>query len=239
MEKTKLESSWFEQLGEEFEQPYMQELMSFLEAQRAEGKLVFPTPDKYFSAFERTPLKSVKVVILGQDPYHGPGQAHGLSFSVPVGVKIPPSLKNIFKEQKSDLNIENGSHGCLEHWADEGVLLLNSVLSVEQAKAASHQKKGWEQFTDSVIYTINEQCENVVFLLWGAYAQRKGQFIDRSKHCVLEAPHPSPLSAHRGFFGCKHFSLANKYLTAHGRTAVDWQLAELNLGGQQANLFGQ
>ena len=219
-----LETSWFEPLRNEFEEPYMLQLGDFLQVQKAQNKVLFPPRDQVFNAFQHTPLPSVKVVILGQDPYHGPDQAHGLSFSVPRGVKVPPSLRNIFKEIKSDLGIDNREQGCLEQWADQGVLLLNSVLTVERAKAASHQKQGWEQFTDRVIALVNDSRENVVFMLWGAYAQRKGQFIDRQKHCVLAAPHPSPLSAHRGYLGCRHFSKANDYLLAHGQAAIDWQL---------------
>ncbi len=176
-----------------------------------------------FNALNCTPLNQVKVVILGQDPYHGPGQAHGLSFSVPDGIKPPPSLVNIFKELKSDLNVHNTS-GNLSSWAKQGVLLLNSVLSVEQAQAASHQGRGWEQFTDRIIEVINAESDHVVFMLWGAYAQKKGRQIDAAKHLVLKAPHPSPLSAHRGFLGCQHFSKCNQYLQTQGRAGIDWQL---------------
>lgn len=219
-----LQAGWLAQLETEFTQPYMQGLKAFLKAQKAQGKQVYPAGADYFSAFDHTPIDKVKVVILGQDPYHGPGQAHGLCFSVPPGVKPPPSLVNIFKEIDSDLGIARPDHGCLHHWADQGVLLLNSVLTVEQGQAASHQGKGWEQFTDRVIHVINDQREGVVFMLWGAYAQRKGAFIDQQRHRVLKAPHPSPLSCHRGFFGCKHFSQANAYLEGRGETAIDWSL---------------
>lgn len=221
-----LEPSWLAALGTEFEQPYMQQLSAFLHAEKAAGKVIFPAGGEIFNAFAHTPLPAVRVVILGQDPYHGPSQAHGLCFSVRSGVAIPPSLVNIYKEIGSDLGIEMPAHGCLTHWADQGVLLLNSVLSVEQARAASHQGRGWEQFTDRVIATINSRCNNVVFMLWGAYAQRKGSVIDQHRHCVLKAPHPSPLSAYRGFLGCGHFHLANAYLQANGHQAIDWNLPQ-------------
>jgi uracil-DNA glycosylase len=221
-----LEASWLDALGAEFEQAYMQQLRAFLHAEKAAGKVIYPPGAEIFSAFEHTPLPKVRVVILGQDPYHGPGQAHGLCFSVRPGVAIPPSLANIYKEIGSDLGVKMPAHGCLTYWADQGVLLLNSVLSVEQAHAASHQGQGWEQFTDSVIATVNQNCENVVFMLWGAYAQRKGSVIDQGKHCVLKAPHPSPLSAYRGFLGCGHFHLANDYLQANGSQPIDWSLPQ-------------
>lgn len=221
-----LEPGWLARLEAEFSQPYMQRLKAFLQAEKAKGKQVYPAGREYFSAFAHTPIDKVKVVILGQDPYHGAGQAHGLSFSVPPGVKPPPSLVNILKEIDSDLGIARPAHGCLYHWADQGVLLLNSVLSVAQGEAASHQGKGWEQFTDKVIHVINDQCQGVVFMLWGAYAQRKGAFIDQQRHLILKAPHPSPLSSHRGFFGCKHFSQANAYLQSRGETAIDWSLPD-------------
>ncbi len=219
-----LEASWLERLQAEFEQPYMQSLKQFLRAEKAAGKVIFPPGREMFAAFDHTPVEQVRVVILGQDPYHGPRQAHGLCFSVRPGVALPPSLVNIYKELEQDLGIAPASHGCLTHWADQGVLLLNSVLSVERGDAASHQGKGWEQFTDRAIEIVNRDCEHVVFMLWGSYAQRKGAVIDDQRHCVLRAPHPSPLSAHRGFFGCRHFSQANTYLEQHGRSAVDWQL---------------
>jgi uracil-DNA glycosylase len=219
-----LEASWLARLENEFEQPYMQSLKSFLREEKDAGKVIYPPGREMFAAFDHTPLEQVRVVILGQDPYHGPGQAHGLCFSVRPGVALPPSLVNIYKEMEQDLGIPPAAHGCLTHWADQGVLLLNSVLSVERGNAASHQGKGWEQFTDRAIDIVNRECEHVVFMLWGSYAQRKGAVIDGGRHCVLRAPHPSPLSAHRGFFGCRHFSLANAYLQEHGRPPVDWQL---------------
>lgn len=223
----RLEPGWLAQLQSEFTQPYMQRLKAFLREQKLGGKVIFPAGSDYFSAFDHTPIDRVKVVILGQDPYHGPGQAHGLCFSVPAGVRQPPSLLNIFKEIESDLGIAPPAHGCLHHWADQGVLLLNSVLTVESGQAASHQGKGWEEFTDKVIHVLNEQREGLVFMLWGAYAQRKGGFIDGSKHLVLKAPHPSPLSAHRGFLGCRHFSQANAYLESRGEIPIDWSLPPL------------
>jgi uracil-DNA glycosylase len=219
-----LEESWKSALAAEFENPYMQTLKAFLTAQKASGKRIFPKGSEYFRALNLTPLADVKVVILGQDPYHGPGQAHGLCFSVRPGVRIPPSLVNIYKEMQADLGIPPARHGFLEHWAEQGVLLLNSVLTVEEAQAASHQGKGWETFTDAVIRRVNEECEAVVFMLWGAYAQRKAAFVNTSRHLVLKAAHPSPLSAHNGFLGCRHFSQANAYLMSHGRPPIDWQL---------------
>jgi len=221
-----LEPSWLDRLGAEFEQPYMGALRAFLLAQKKAGKRIFPAGDEIFSAFNHTPLERVKVVLLGQDPYHGPGQAHGLCFSVKPGVKVPPSLQNIFKEIHDELGCPIPAHGHLTTWAEQGVLLLNSVLSVECGLAASHQGKGWETFTDRVVDIVNSECQNVVFMLWGNYAQRKGAIIDRQRHCVLKAPHPSPLSAHRGFFGCGHFAAANDYLEAKGRNPIDWRLPE-------------
>ena len=220
-----LEASWLAHLGGEFEQPYMKDLRAFLESEKAAGKRIFPRGSEFFNALSRTPLGKVKVVILGQDPYHGEGQAHGLCFSVRDGVRPPPSLKNVFKEIHRDLGIAIPGLGNLTAWADRGVLLLNSVLSVECGMAASHQKRGWEQFTDRVIEVINREREGVVFMLWGAYAQRKGAIIDPLRHCVLKAPHPSPLSAHRGFLGCGHFSAANAYIQARGESAIDWSLS--------------
>lgn len=219
-----LEDSWKTALASEFSSPYMQQLKAFLQAQKQAGKHIFPKGAEYFRALDLTPLADVKVVILGQDPYHGLGQAHGLCFSVRPGVRIPPSLVNIYKEMESDLGIERARHGFLEHWARQGVLLLNSVLTVEESQAASHQGKGWEQFTDAVIRRVNEECQNVVFILWGSYAQRKAAFVDTSRNLVLKAPHPSPLSAHNGFFGSKPFSKTNAYLQSHGRTPIDWTL---------------
>lgn len=224
--QVQLEASWLAQLAEEFQQPYMEALRAFLQREKLAGKLIFPGGDEIFNAFAHTPLDSVKVVILGQDPYHGEGQAHGLCFSVRPGVKVPPSLQNIYKEIHNELGYPIPVHGDLTSWADQGVLLLNSVLSVECGHAASHQGKGWETFTDRVIDVVNRQCKGVVFMLWGSYAQRKGALIDRQQHCVLTAPHPSPLSAYRGFFGCGHFLAANKYLVSQGRQPIDWRLPE-------------
>lgn len=219
-----LNEKWLALLVDEFEQSYMHQLSSFLESERQQGKLIYPEQKAIFAAFDNTTLDKLKVVILGQDPYHGVGQAHGLSFSVPNGVATPPSLRNIYKELVGDLNLTMPSHGNLNSWAKQGVLLLNSVLTVEHAQAASHKGQGWERFTDRVIEVINQHAENVVFLLWGAYAQKKGSAIDQQRHLVLQAPHPSPLSAHRGFLGCKHFSKANIYLLDHGKQAIDWQI---------------
>lgn len=204
----------------------MHSLREFLVAEKAQGKVIYPAGSDYFNALNRTPFDAVKVVILGQDPYHGPGQAHGLSFSVPRGVKPPPSLANIFKEIQADLQLPDSdfAHGCLESWAAQGVLLLNSVLTVEQHQAASHQGKGWETFTDAVINAISQREQPCVFLLWGGYAQKKGAVIDQSRHQVLAAPHPSPLSAYRGFFGCGHFSACNQALEQLGETAIDWRI---------------
>lgn len=221
-----LEASWLAPLADEFAQPYMQQLRAFLVAEKQAGKRIFPPGKEMFSAFSCTPLDRVKVVILGQDPYHGEGQAHGLCFSVRPGVDTPPSLQNIYKELHSELDLPIPTHGCLTSWARQGVLLLNSVLSVECARAASHQGRGWETFTDRVIQVINQQREGVVFMLWGSYAQRKGAIIDASRHCVLKAAHPSPLSAHRGFFGCGHFSAANRYLESRGEVPIDWRLPQ-------------
>jgi uracil-DNA glycosylase len=223
-----LEPGWLAQLGAEFEQPYMAQLRGFLQAEKRAGKTVFPPGGEMFNAFAHTPLDKVRVVILGQDPYHGEGQAHGLCFSVRPGVRVPPSLQNIFKEIHAELAYPIPTHGDLTAWADQGVLLLNSVLSVECGHAASHQGKGWETFTDRVIETVSREREGVVFMLWGSYAQRKGTIIDRERHCVLSAPHPSPLSAHRGFFGCGHFQAANQYLQARGDQPIDWRLPAAN-----------
>ena len=221
-EQIKLEPSWKQHLLPEFSKPYMQSLKAFLQQQKHEKKKIFPPGGEVFNAFNFTPFDQVKVVILGQDPYHGPGQAHGLCFSVRHNVAVPPSLINIYKELHTDVGVSIPEHGNLEHWAKQGVLLLNSVLTVEAHKAASHQGQGWETFTDEVIAIINQHKEHVVFLLWGSYAQRKGSVIDRNKHLVLSAPHPSPLSAHRGFLGCRHFSKANHYLQQHGLVPIDW-----------------
>ncbi|MEM9964399.1 MAG: uracil-DNA glycosylase [Asticcacaulis sp.] len=222
-----LEDSWKAALSPEFSAPYMAKLKAFLQAEKAVGKVIFPKGAEYFNALNLTPLDQVRVVILGQDPYHGPGQAHGLCFSVRPNVRTPPSLVNIYKELKADLGIEPARHGFLEHWARQGVLLLNSVLTVEAGLAASHQKRGWEQFTDAVIARVNERETPVVFMLWGAYAQKKAAFVDHSRHLVLKAAHPSPLSAHNGFLGCRHFSQANAFLTDKGLQPIDWQLPAL------------
>lgn len=222
--KIKLHPSWLSVLGEEFEKPYMNTLKAFLAEQKKQGKVIYPAGSNWFAAFDHTPFDEVKVVILGQDPYHGPQQAHGLCFSVLPGVAIPPSLRNMYQELHSDVGIPPADHGCLTHWADQGVLLLNATLTVEQGNAGAHQGKGWEEFTDAAIRALNTQREGLVFMLWGSYAQKKGAFIDARRHLVLKAPHPSPLSAHRGFFGCRHFSKANAYLEQRGVEPVDWQL---------------
>ncbi len=221
--KPQINDSWLVHLQGEFNQPYMQALKSFLQAEKQAKKIIYPSGSLMFNALNSTPLEQVKVVILGQDPYHGPGQAHGLSFSVPDGVQTPPSLVNIFKEIKADLGFENHS-GNLTTWAQQGVLLLNSVLSVEKSKAASHQGQGWELFTDKIIEVVNLNCQHVVFMLWGAYAQKKGAQINQQQHLVLEAPHPSPLSAHRGFHGCRHFTQCNNYLKLKNKTLIDWKV---------------
>ncbi len=221
-----LDPSWLSQLESEFSKPYMQTLRSFLRERKQQGKVVYPPGEQIFNALNTTPFENVKVVILGQDPYHGPGQAHGLCFSVPAGVRLPPSLKNIFKEIEQDLGIPQPKHGSLLHWAKQGVLLLNATLTVEQGDAGAHQGKGWEQFTDVIIQRLNEHRSGIVFMLWGSYAQKKGAFIDTDRHLVLKSPHPSPLSAHRGFFGNRHFSLANQFLLKQGVEAVDWGLPD-------------
>lgn len=218
----KLHPSWLAHLGGEFDQPYMQHLKDFLQQEKQAGKTIYPKGSLIFNALNTTPLNQVKVVIIGQDPYHGPNQAHGLSFSVLPGVPFPPSLLNIFKELNQSLDLPMPQHGCLQSWAEQGVLLLNATLTVERGNAGSHQKKGWETFTDKVIATVNEQCEDIVFLLWGSYAQKKGSIIDTQKHCVLKSPHPSPLSAHRGFFGNGHFVKANEWLAEKGKQVIDW-----------------
>jgi uracil-DNA glycosylase len=219
-----LHESWKAPLQSEFDAPYMATLKEFLVAERDKGKRIFPKGSEWFHALDVTPLEQVRVVILGQDPYHGEGQAHGLCFSVKPGVRSPPSLINIYKEMKSDLGLEPPPHGNLEAWAKQGVLLLNAVLTVEAGLAASHQGKGWERFTDAVIRLVNDQPRPVVFILWGSYAQRKAAFVDRSRHLVLASAHPSPLSAHNGFFGSKPFSKANEFLVAHGEKPIDWNV---------------
>ena len=222
-DRLKLEPSWKAHVGPFFERPEMKALGEFLRAEKANGKVIFPPGPEIFAALNATPFDQVKVVILGQDPYHGPNQAHGLCFSVRPGVRPPPSLENIFKEIERDLGIPRPDHGCLTSWANQGVLLLNAVLTVERGLAGSHQGKGWEGFTDACIDALNREREHLVFLLWGNYAQAKGKLIDRQRHLVLKAPHPSPL-ARGGFDGCGHFSRANDYLKAHGETPIDWRL---------------
>ena len=224
--KIKLEPSWKHALADEFEKDYMQNLRQFLLHEKQAGKTIYPPLNQIFTALNLTPLSHVNVVILGQDPYHGEHQAHGLSFSVPPHIKIPPSLFNIYKELEHDLNIPPARHGHLTHWAKQGVLLLNSVLTVEKQKAGSHQKRGWERFTDCIIEHINNQREHTVFILWGSYAQKKGGNIDTNRHLVIQAPHPSPLSAHRGFFGGQYFSRCNDYLTQYHKIPIDWQLPD-------------
>ena len=228
MTDVKLDPSWLKPLGAEFDTDYMTALRAFLVAERAAGKRIFPRGGEWFRALDLTPLDQVRVVILGQDPYHGPGQAHGLCFSVRPDVRIPPSLVNIYKELHADLGIAPARHGFLEHWAKQGVLLLNSVLTVEQGKAAAHQGRGWERFTDAVIRTVNERPESVVFMLWGSYAQKKAAFVDSidrgGRHLVIKSAHPSPLSAHNGFFGSRPFSKANAFLKSRGEKPIDWAL---------------
>lgn len=231
-DRIRLEPSWKAALADTFEQPFMSELRAFLAAEKRQGKVIYPPGSEIFAALDATPLSAVRVVIIGQDPYHGPDQAHGLCFSVRPGVRPPPSLANIFTEVVSDMSDPDvpcgrpdavrPSNGSLLGWARQGVLLLNAVLTVEGGRAGAHQGRGWEQFTDRVVELINAQREHVVFMLWGSYAQKKGQRVDRRRHEVLTAPHPSPLSAHRGFFGCRHFSRANRYLLANGEEPIDW-----------------
>jgi uracil-DNA glycosylase len=221
--EVKIEQSWKAALAGEFEKPYFETLVHYLRSEKAAGKVIYPPGSQIFRAFDLTPVDKVKVVILGQDPYHGPGQAHGLSFSVPSGVPAPPSLKNIFKEIESDLGIRMSGHPNLESWARQGVLLLNAVLTVRASEAASHSRVGWQEFTDAVIKYISDNCEGVVFMLWGNFARTKAELIDSSRHVVLQAAHPSPL-ARGAFFGCRHFSQANAALTASGRTPINWQL---------------
>ena len=228
MSEVKLHESWLGPLGGEFAQPYMKSLKDFLLAEKAAGRRIFPKGSEYFRALDLTPLGQVRVVILGQDPYHGAGQAHGLCFSVKPGTQTPPSLVNIYKEMQADLGITPARHGFLEHWAKQGVLLLNSVLTVRMGQAASHRERGWERFTDAVIAEVNRQQSPIVFMLWGSYAQKKAAQIDSidkgGRHLVLKAPHPSPLSAHSGFFGCRHFSQANAFLESRGLPPIDWAL---------------
>jgi uracil-DNA glycosylase len=223
-DRIRLEQSWKQRLLPQLTSPQMQALGDFLRAEKAAGKGVFPPAAEMFAALDHTPFDAVKVVILGQDPYHGPGQAHGLCFSVRPGVPVPPSLLNIYAEIERDLRIPRPDHGCLLPWADQGVLLLNAVLSVEAGRAGSHQGRGWEAFTDAVVDLLNREREGLVFLLWGSYAQKKGALIDPRRHKVLKAPHPSPLSAHRGFIGCGHFGIVNEYFARRQQPAIDWRL---------------
>ena len=223
-DRIRLDESWKARIGEYLKREDMQSLRGFLRERMQKGARVFPPAPQIFAALDATPFDQVKVVILGQDPYHGFGQAHGLCFSVQHGTAVPPSLVNIYKELQRDLGIAPPAHGCLTHWAEQGVLLLNAVLTVEEGRAGAHQGKGWEGFTDHIVDVLNREREHLVFLLWGSYAQAKGKMIDTSKHRVLKAPHPSPLSAHRGFIGCGHFSKTNEYLVRHGMTPIDWRL---------------
>ena len=225
-DRVKLENSWKAALQDEFEQPYMKQLGEFLRREKAAGKVIYPPGPMIFQALNSTPLERVRVVILGQDPYHGAGQAHGLCFSVQPGVAPPPSLQNIFKELKRDLNLDIPSHGYLQHWADQGVLMLNTSLTVEQGVAGSHAKMGWQRLTDRIIEVISEKRSDVVFLLWGAHAQSKAKLIDPTRHLLLKSVHPSPLSAHRGFIGNGHFSRANQFLKQRDLEPIDWKLPE-------------
>jgi uracil-DNA glycosylase len=219
-----LHPTWQAVIGNELDKPYMQSLRAFLLQEKAAGKIIFPPSPLIFNAFNHTPFDKVRVVIIGQDPYHGVGQAHGLSFSVPEGLALPPSLVNIFKEIESDLGIKMREKGDLTSWANQGVLLLNATLTVEMANAGSHQKRGWESFTDAAIAALNIHREGLVFVLWGSYAQKKGEMIDAEKHLVLKSPHPSPLSAYRGFFGNHQFSTINEYLKKRGEAPIDWSV---------------
>ncbi len=220
----KIEASWKEVLKNEFAKPYFEQIPLHLKTEKSQGKIIYPPGSLLFNAFNTTPFDKVKVVILGQDPYHGAGQAHGLCFSVQNGVPPPPSLLNIFKELQNDIGVNIPNHGNLTHWAEQGVFLLNASLSVRAGEPMSHSKIGWAQFTDTVIKTISEKKKNIAFLLWGKFAQEKRVLIDETKHCILRSVHPSPLSAHAGFFGCKHFSKTNEYLMSKGIDPVDWSL---------------
>ncbi len=225
LSEIELESSWRKRLQGDLDSQYMLELRNFLREQKTLGKTIYPATDKIFAALNTTSFDAVKVVILGQDPYHGPGQAHGLCFSVRPDVPVPPSLRNIYKELAADVKFLPPKHGCLNEWAQQGVLLLNSVLTVEQSLASSHKGKGWEKFTDSVVNQLNAETKNIVFVLWGNYAQKKGELIDRQRHLVLQSAHPSPLSASRGFYGNHHFTKINEYLRTHDKAVIDWQLS--------------
>ena len=226
MRTIKLHESWLSRLDDQFELAYMQKLRDFLLTRKAHRAVIYPPGTHIFNAMNSTPFKQVRVVILGQDPYHGPGQAHGLCFSVLPGVRVPPSLANIYREIEADLGFSPPHHGYLQSWAEQGVLLLNAVLTVERGQAGSHQGKGWERFTDRIVQLLNDEREGLVFMLWGGYAMKKGAVIDRRKHLVLKAPHPSPLSAHRGFLGCRHFSTTNEYLQQHQQQPIDWSVPE-------------
>jgi len=216
--------TWQSVLAKEKKEPYFQHILDFVKKERISGKTIYPIQTDIFNALKYTPFEEIKVVILGQDPYHGPGQAHGLCFSVPPGIPAPPSLKNIFKELHDDIGFRIPQHGCLEPWAKQGVLLLNTSLTVERGKAGSHASIGWQRFTDCVIQSLNDHPSNLVFLLWGSHAQSKTALLDVTRHRILKAPHPSPLSAHRGFLGCKHFSKSNQWLKKKGRNEIDWQI---------------
>jgi uracil-DNA glycosylase len=224
MAEIKLHNSWKALLADEFDKPYMRELKAFLISQKNKGQVIYPKGAEIFNALNSTPADHVKVVILGQDPYHGPNQAHGLCFSVNKGVAIPPSLKNIYNELARDIGFNIPAHGNLQSWANQGVLLLNSVLTVNQSQAGSHQGKGWETFTDKVISVLNQKHKNIVYMLWGSYAQKKGACIDGDNNLILKSVHPSPLSAYRGFIGCAHFSQCNNYLNKMAQDAIDWQI---------------
>ena len=219
-----IEESWKQALADEFEKPYFTELRHFLQTEKAAEKMIYPPGSLIFNAFNSTPFQKVRVVIIGQDPYHGAGQAHGLCFSVQHGVKPPPSLVNIYKELKSDVGFEIPSHGYLQKWTEQGVFLLNAILTVEANQPASHQKKGWEEFTNAAIQKLSKERTGLIFILWGAFAQQKSVLIDDTKHTILKAAHPSPFSAYNGFFGCKHFSKTNEILVQQGDTAIDWQI---------------
>lgn len=226
MRKIQLHESWLSRLDDQFDQDYMKNLRGFLLTRKQHHSVIYPPGAEIFNALNSTHFDDVRVVILGQDPYHGPGQAHGLCFSVMPGVRVPPSLANIYREIEADLGIEHPRHGYLQSWANQGVLLLNAVLTVERGQAGSHQGKGWEQFTDTIVQLLNDDRRDLVFMLWGSYAMKKGAVINPQKHLVLKAPHPSPLSAHRGFLGCRHFSSANHYLQEHQVSPIDWSVPE-------------
>lgn len=224
MSNVQIEASWKEALAAEFSQPYFQSLAQFLRTAKGDGKTIYPPGSLIFNAFNTTPFDQVKVVVIGQDPYHNPGQAMGLSFSVPQGIRVPPSLRNIYKELSTDVGITIPAHGDLTYWAEQGVFLLNAMLTVEKNKPASHQKIGWQNFTDAAIRALSSGREHLVFLLWGAFAQKKSALIDERKHLILKSPHPSPFSADRGFFGNRHFSQTNAYLEQNGLDPIDWQI---------------